>query len=55
MFNRKKNNELVIDARERRGSSQAGLVAVLLAELLIGSLAGAVAMLLLAPRSGKRS
>lgn len=54
MFNRKKNNELVIDTRERRGS-QAGLVAVLLAELLIGSLAGAVAMLLLAPRSGKRS
>lgn len=53
MFNRKHNNELVTDAREPRGS-QMGLLAVLLAELLIGSLAGAVAMLLLAPRSGKR-
>ncbi|MCB0228251.1 MAG: YtxH domain-containing protein [Anaerolineae bacterium] len=54
MFNRKQNNELVTDVRDSRGS-KAGLVAVLLAELLIGSLAGAVAMLLLAPKSGKRA
>ena len=54
MFKRKHNNELVTDVRDSRGS-RAGLIAVLLAELLIGSLAGAVAMLLLAPKSGKRA
>ena len=54
MFKRKHNSELVTDVRDSRGS-KAGLIAVLLAELLIGSLAGAVAMLLLAPKSGKRA
>ena len=48
------NNEHGKDTRDPRGSL-AALMAALLAELLIGSLAGAVAVLLLAPHSGKRA
>jgi len=54
MVKHKHDNELKNDAREPKGS-QARLLAGLLAELLIGSLAGAVAMLLLAPQLGRRT
>ena len=48
--NNKRENEV-----SRPRESQASLLAALLAELLIGSLAGAVAMMLLAQRSGSKA
>lgn len=48
------NNKLENDTHEPRGS-WAGLLAALLIGLLIGGMAGAVVMLLLAPRSGKKT
>jgi len=54
LLKHKRDNELKTEARETKGS-QARLLAGLLAELLIGSLAGAVAMLLLAPQLGRRT
>jgi gas vesicle protein len=48
------NSELAAETR-RPGTSWLGLVAALLAALLIGCLAGASAMLLLAPQSGKKT
>ena len=54
MVNRNHKNKRENEVSRPRGS-QASLLAALLAELLIGSLAGAVAMMLLAQRSGSKA
>ena len=55
MVNRNHTNKRENAVTMSQEDSQAGLLAALLAELLIGSLAGAVAMMLLAQRSGNRA
>ena len=54
MITRNRKNKYENAVNEPKGS-QATLLAALLAELLIGSLAGAVAMMLLTQRSGNRA